>query len=79
MFWRSIRHLQKKLYHLYENCPSNRSNQNCYYLLIVCPSIPTAGKAITINQVLLSNMVIVVVFLVVVVVVVVVLVVLMVG
>ena len=72
MLWHSIRHLQKKLDYLDENCPSNRRNQNCDYLLIFCPSIPTAGKAITIDQVLLSTMVVVVVVVLVVVVVVVV-------
>ena len=36
----------KKFNDLYENCPSNRPNQNCDYLLIFCPSIPTAGQTI---------------------------------
>ena len=46
-------------------------------MLIFCPSIPTAGKAITINQVFLSTMVVVVVVVLLVVVVVVVVVVVM--
>ena len=79
MLWHSIRNLQKKLEHLEKNCPSNRPNQNCDYLLIFCPFIPTAGQAITINQVLLSTMVVVVVVVLVLVVVVVVVVVLVVG
>ena len=72
ILWHNIGHLQKKLDHLDENCPSNQPNQNCDYLLIFCPSIPTAGQAITINQVLLSTMVVLVVVVVEVVVVVVV-------
>ena len=75
MLWHSISHLQKKIDHLDENCPSYWPNQNCDYLLIFCPSIPTAGQAITINQVLLSTMVVVVVVVLVVVVLVVVVVV----
>ena len=47
MLWHSIRHLQKKIDYLDEDCPSNRPNQNCDYLLIFYPSIPTAGQAIT--------------------------------
>ena len=43
MVWHIIRHLPKKLGDLDENCPSNRQNQNCDYLLIFCPSIPTVG------------------------------------
>ena len=46
MLWHSISHLQKKLDHLDENCPSNRPNLNCDYFLDFCPSIPTAGQTI---------------------------------
>ena len=74
LLWHVLKTFANKIYHLDEKYPSNRPNQNCDYLIIFCPSIPTAGQAITINQALLSTMVVVVVvvFLVVVVVVVVV-------
>ena len=72
MLWHIKRNWQKKLDHSDENCPSNRPNQNCDYLYIFCPSIPTAGQVITTNQVWQSSMVVVVVVLVVVVVVVIV-------